>query len=162
MPVAEPVAEPEAEPEPPVVVVAPVASLAWLERALEASPPVREERTVVEPMVEVMTLPSEVMVLTIGSVVTAVWGREVAPGTPPTPKRVVSPVEVMVDSPLVMTVVKVEVETGLGVADSPPPEAAPVRVVTPRRVVRVLPPEVISEKIEETTGTAVAVTVPVA
>lgn len=113
-------------------------------------------------MVEVMTLPSLVMVLTIGAVVTAVWGAEVAPGTPPMPKRVVSPTEVKVEPPLVMIVVKVEVDTGLGVADSPspPPEAVGTIVVSPTKVVIVLPPETMVEKTDETIGEAVTVAVP--
>lgn len=118
-------------------------------------------RMVVGPTVERMVLSPLVMVLTTGAV-TDDWGRPVAPGTPPTPTRVVSPVAVKMDSPLVTTVVKVEVETGLGTTVWPPPVPTEgAIVVSPMRVEKVLPPEVMTEKTLETIGEATTVSVPV-
>jgi hypothetical protein len=96
------------------------ASAAWLESALDAAPPTRVEKTVVDPMVEVSEEPFDTMTETRAEVVTALTGIEVAPTTPPTPKRVVVPVLVIVEDPLVTTVVKVDVAMAL-----PMPEEAP-------------------------------------
>lgn len=104
-----------------------MAELARLESTLEAAEPVRLEEMVLEPMVVVSVVLPEVIVETTGTVETAVSGRVVAPPTPPTPKMVVLPVEVIVDEPLVMTVVNSDVVTAVEVASplAPEPEALP-------------------------------------
>lgn len=116
-----------------------------------------------EPMVVTPVSPLEpVVVETIGEVV-SVTGAEVAPTTPPIPERVLAPVEVTVEEPLVITVVKLEVvmadaepvSAPLPEApedDSPLPPAPPApprMVVEPTVDVRVEPSVVMTETIAE-------------
>lgn len=140
----------------------PEAAVARLESTLEAAEPVKLEETVLVPIVVVSVVLPEVIVETTGTVETAVSGREVAPPTPPKPKTVVVPVEVMVDDPLVMTVVNSEVVIAVDVAsplapvpeappDDPPEAPAPPAkmVVEPTVVVIVVLPDTTVETISE-------------
>lgn len=136
----------------------PEAAVARLESTLEAAEPVRLDEMVLEPIVVVSVVLPDVIVETTGTVETAVAGKEVAPLTPPKPKTVVVPVDVMVDDPLVMTVVNSEVVIAVEVAsplapvpDDPPEAPAPPAkmVVEPTVVVIVVLPETTVETISE-------------
>lgn len=93
--------------------------LAWLWRAELRAEPVRDEVIVVLKVVSAVVL-SEVTVETT-SLVTVVWGTEVAPATPEMPEMVVVPVVVPVESPLV----QVEVNSLVVMAVAAPPAPAP-------------------------------------
>lgn len=97
-----------------------LALAAWLDRTPEAALPARVLKIVVEPMVETMLEPPEMMVVTMGSVAIAVTGIDVAPTTPPTPRRVVVTDVVKVDPPEVTTEAIVDVATGVAAPDDPP------------------------------------------
>jgi len=109
----------------------------WLDSALVRAESMRLDRTVEDPVVGTEVEEPLVTVERFPEVETAVAGRELAPGTPPTPDRVVSPVLVKVDPPLVMTVVKVLVV----IAEAEPPKM----VVYPTVVVKVDDPLVTTE-----------------
>lgn len=142
----------------------PVLDEAWLLSALLAAEPVSWDVIVDEPTVVTPVAPSEpVVVETIGAVV-SVTGAEVAPTMPPIPERVLTPVDVIVELPLVTTVVKPEVVMAEGEPvsaplpeppeDEPPlppspPAPPPKMVVDPTVEVRVEPSVVITVTIAE-------------
>jgi hypothetical protein len=114
----------------------------WLEKTLLRAVPDRLELTVVDPVVVWKVEEPLVTVETRGDVVTAEdEGSEVTPGTPLRPERVVEPVLVMVEPPLVMTVVNSLVV----IAEDEPPKM----VVDPMVEVMVESPLVMTVTIAE-------------
>jgi hypothetical protein len=107
------------------------ASEAWLFRALVRASPVMLDVKVVEPIVVSKVVDSPVWVETMGEV-PVVSGASVAPGTPLTPEMVVSPVTVLVTSPLVKVEVQVLVVMALAspVSSASSPEPEPVEVLS--------------------------------